>query len=260
MAVTDEAVWAVAKNAARHLVEANQHYSGKRFASAVASAVYAVEETGKLSFLVTGGESPKKKRHVAHTILFVAFARIIGNWNWTREWAGILRSGLAPDVVLTEQQQCTMAEHPEFAAIVEQLRAGNLSTLEERTQAFASAMVPKEERDGTTEKWKPLFEQGLQRVRLRATYVDITESGFNGPGTIDPDEANLLCCLALALLVLVVLVAVLAGPLKNYEAEIEHLLPDDLIGSAGLTRFVQAMQSARVAPSGATPPAAATSA
>src|ERR1035438_5816630 len=118
MAVTDEAVWAVAKNAARHLVEANQHYSGKRFASAVASAVYAVEETGKLSFLVTGGESPKKKRHVAHTILFVAFARIIGNWNWTREWAGILRSGLAPDVVLTEQQQCTMAEHPDRSSTI----------------------------------------------------------------------------------------------------------------------------------------------
>ncbi len=109
MAVTDEAVWAVAKNAARHLVEANQHYAAKRFASAVASAVYAVEETGKMSFLVTGGESPKGKRHAAHAMLFFALAKIIVNWNWTREWAVILRSGLAPGVVVSEQQQRTMA-------------------------------------------------------------------------------------------------------------------------------------------------------
>ena len=62
-------------------------------------------------------------------------------------------------------------------------------------------MVAKEQRDGTTKKWKPLFEQGLQQQRLRATYVDITESGFTSPETTDPDGASALCWLALAMLV-----------------------------------------------------------
>jgi hypothetical protein len=253
MAVTDEAVWAVAKNAARHLVEANQHYNAKRFASAVASAVLAIEEAGKMSHLISFGESPKSKRHVAHTILFVALVKILANWNWTREWAVILRDGLSPDAVLTEQQQRTVAEHPEYAAIVEQLRAGELSTVEERAQAFASAMVAKEERDGTTEKWKPLFEQGLQRLRLRATYVDITDSGFNSPETTDPDEASVLCWLAFAMLWLMVAMAVVAGSLKNYKVEIGQLLPDDLIGSADITRFILFLQNAGATSSGSVP-------
>ncbi len=260
MSVTDEALWAVAKNAARHLIEANQHYRGTRFASAVASAVYAIEETGKMSYLVTWGESPKSKRHAAHTMLFFALLKVVENWKSNWEWVQILRSGLAPDAVLTEQQQRTMAAHPEYAEIVEQLRAGKLSTLEERTQAFASAMVTKEERDGTTEKWKPLFEKGLQQQRLRATYVDITESGFNSPEATGPDEASMLCWLALAMLFLIFTMALVAGRLENYKAEIEKLWPDDLIGSADITRFLLAIQSASVASSGATAPAAAPSA
>ena len=79
MTVADEAVWAVAKNAARHLAEANQHYSAKRFASALASAVLAIEETGKISHLVSFGESPKSKRHAAHTMVFFALLKV---WVW----------------------------------------------------------------------------------------------------------------------------------------------------------------------------------
>jgi hypothetical protein len=259
MPVTDEALWAVAKNAARHLIEANQHYSGKRFASAVASAAYAIEESGKMSYLVTWGETPKSKRHAAHSMLFVALAKAITEWKWTWEWAQILRNGLAADAVLTEQQQRTMAEHPEFAEVVEQLRAGKLSTPEERIQALAQAMVTKEQRDGTAEKWKPLFEKGLQQQRLRATYVDITESGFSSPETIGPDEASTLCWLAFAMLWLILAMVLVGGRLQNHKAEIEHLLPEDLIGSADINRFLLALQSASVASSGATAPAAAPS-
>jgi hypothetical protein len=259
MEVTDEALWAVAKNAARHLVEANQHYSGKRFASAVACAVYAVEETGKMSFLVSGNESPKSKKHAAHAILFFALAKIISNWNWTWEWARLLRGEQTPDV-LSDAQQRTMAEHSEYAAIVEQLRAGKLSTLEERIQAFASAMGAKEARDGTTERWKPLFEQGLQKLRLRATYVDITESGFNNPETKGPDDAGPLCWAALALLWLILAMALVGGRLQNHKAEIAQLLPDGLIGAADVTRFVQALQRAGATSSGDASPAAATGA
>ncbi len=112
-------------------------------------------------------------------------------------------------------------------------------------------MMAKEGRDGTTEKWKPLFEQGLQRVRLRATYVDITASGFTSPEAIDPDEANILCSLALWLLTLILLMALHIGPLKNYKTEIAELLPGDLIGSAEINRFLLVIQSAPTASSGA---------
>jgi hypothetical protein len=112
---------------------------------------------------------------------------------------------LAPDAVLTEQQRHTMAEHPEYAEIVRRLRAGELSTLEERTQAFTQAMTAKGERDGTTEQWKPRFAKGLQDERLRATYVDITESGFSSPETIQSEQASALCWLAFAMMTLILL-------------------------------------------------------
>jgi hypothetical protein len=257
MPVTDEALWAVAKNAARHLIEANQHHGAKRFASAVPSAVYAIEETGKMAYLHTWGESPKSKRHATHTMLFFALLKAASSWKWTWEWARILRGGLTPDVVLTEQQLRTMAEHPEYAAIVEQLRAGKLSTLEERTQAFAAAMVAKEERDGTTAEWKPRFEKGLQNERLRATYVDITESGFSSPEAINADQASALCWLANAMLWLILVLALFGGRLKSYGGEIEHLLPDDLIGAADLARILEALQKAGAKSNGNTPATAA---
>jgi AbiV family abortive infection protein len=79
-AITDEALWAITKNAVRHLVEANQHHNGGRFASALASAVYSIEETGKLSFLTTHGKSPKAKRHATHTMLFWALMKMATDW------------------------------------------------------------------------------------------------------------------------------------------------------------------------------------
>jgi AbiV len=261
MAVTDEAVWAVAKNASRHLVEANQHYTGKRFASAVASAVYAIEETGKLSFLATGSESVTSKKHAAHTLSFFALLKVAANWNWTWEWAQILRNGLSPDAALTEQQQRTMAEHPEYAELVGRLQMGKLSTLEERTQAFAHAMVAKEERDGTAKQWKPMFEKGLQQDRLRATYVDISESGFSSPEATNPDRASSLCWLGFAMLCLILTITIYTRPsLLSYRAELEHMFPDDLIGTADFVRFVTAFQGSRATSSDVTPPPATASA
>jgi hypothetical protein len=90
--------------------------------------------------------------------------------------------------------------------------------------------------------------------------VDITESGFSSPETTDPDGASALCCLALAMLWLILVAALLKGRLQNHKAEIAQLLPDDLLGFAEINRIIQTLQSARVAPSDATPPAAATSA
>jgi hypothetical protein len=260
MAVTDEALWAVAKNSYRNLIEANQHYSAKRFASALASAVYAIEEAGKMTFLATHGVSPKANRHAAHTMLFFALVKAITNWKSTTEWARILREGLASDAVLSEQQQRTMVEHPEYAAIVEQLRAGKLSTLEERIKAFTAAIVAREERDGTTAQWKPRFEKGLQQERLLATYVDVTEFGFNNPELTDPDKASAMCWAAFVMLWLVLAMAFVDGRLNNYKAEVGEMWPDDLIGAADLARILQVLQDASAKSSGAAPPAPTASA
>lgn len=240
-------MWAVAKNAARHLVEANQHYNGQRFASAVASAIFAIEETGKLSILVTGGEPPKSnKRHTAHAIAFYTFSRLAEDWQWSMEWQSMLRNGWTPDITLTERQQRMMADHPEYAELVRRVQAGELSTVEERTQAFVIANLAKNERDGTNAKWAPIAEQGFNQRRIRATYVDVTESGFNSPETTDPNEASALCWLALGLLLLIVAVATGVGPLKGYEAEVTKLLPDEeLIGAADIARFIEAFTTAR---------------
>jgi HEPN superfamily AbiV-like protein len=248
--VSDEALWAVTQNAARHLAEANQHHGGGRFASAVASAVYAIEETGKLAWLVTHGESPKRNKHAAHSMLFVALAGAISNWNWTMDWARLVNNQVAPDAPLTEQQRRTVAEHPEFAEFVRRLRAGELSTTEERSQAFSSAFLAKQARDGSGEPFTTLLQKGLQQSRLRAVYVDVTETGVSTPEATDPDGASALCWLALGWLMLIVAFAAHSRPSlrERYRPEIEGLLPGDLIGAADITRLLQAWQSARAVP------------
>jgi hypothetical protein len=245
------ATLAVAKNAARHLIEANQHYRADRFASAVASAIFAIEETGKLSILVTGGKRPKSnQRHAAHAITFYAFARLVEDWQWSMEWQRLLRTGWTPKTTLTELQQRMIAEHPEYADLVRRLQADELLTVEQRMQAFVIANLAKNERDGTNARWAPVVEQGLNQRRIRATYVDVTESGFSSPETTDPNEADALCWLALWLLAIIVMMATVAGPLKGYETEVAKLLPDseELIGAVDFTRFVEALKSATQTP------------
>ena len=127
---TPAALMAIARNAARHLVEANQHYSGQRYPSALTSAIFAIEETGKLAIHSVGGEPPKSnQRHARHAILFYAMARMAEDLPSMLEWQPILRNGWTPETTLTERQQRALAEHPEYADILRRLQAGELSTL-----------------------------------------------------------------------------------------------------------------------------------
>jgi AbiV family abortive infection protein len=61
MAVSEGALKAVAANAVRHLIEADQHYKAGRYPSATVSAAISIEEIGKLGFLAATGSSPKKE-------------------------------------------------------------------------------------------------------------------------------------------------------------------------------------------------------
>jgi hypothetical protein len=165
-------------------------------------------------------------------------------WGWTWEWPKFVQNAFGADVTLSEQQQRIVAEHPEFAELVRRIQAGELKDLVERQQAFASALVAKDRRDGTEDRWKPLIEAGLQQFRLRATYVDVTESGVSSPEAIQLDEARAMCWLACALLTLLLAVLFLSGRLTTQKNELIRLFPDDLIGLKEISTFMQAFQSA----------------
>jgi hypothetical protein len=243
---TPAALVAVACNAARHLIEANEHYNEHRYASAVSSAIFAIEETGKLAIHSVGGEAPKSnKRHAAHALLFYALGRLSQDFQSMLEWQPILRNGWTRETTLTERQQRTLAEHPEFAKLVERMQAGELSTLAERTLEFVAALGVKADRDGTNAKWKPIVEQGLNQLRIQATYVDVTDTGFRTPYTITEGEAYALCWFGLGLLLLQLAMSVNVGPLKEYKAEIAKILPErGLVGQADIAQFVEAFTKA----------------
>jgi hypothetical protein len=231
-AVSDAALKAVSANAARHLLEADQHYKAKRYPSATASAVLSIEEAGKLNLLTIRGFAPKRKKHASHAMLFVALLKCIGSWRWTAEWVKILRAEApAADLDLTEQQRLDVAEHPELEEFVRRVQAGELADSAERLRAWAEAVTAKERRDGSFKIWERLFRDGLQNIRLYATYVDVSESGDlkRDPSAIDEGLAKFICTGAVAFLVLALLLAAQARKC----IELRHLLkdfPDDLSG------------------------------
>lgn len=230
--VSDAAIKAVSANAARHLLEADLHYKAQRFPSAAASAVLSIEEAGKLNFLTIQGRTPKRRRHASHAMLFVSLLKAFGSWRWVAEWTKILRGEAAPaELELTEQQQMDIAEHPELERFVHRIQTGELADSADRLRAWAEAASAKEQRDGTYKTWERLFTDGLQHIRLYATYVDVTESGEvkREPAAIDDDFARLLCTGAAAFLALAILLAAqgrtcieLRGLFRDF--------PDDLTG------------------------------
>jgi hypothetical protein len=87
------------------------------------------------------------------------------------------------------------------------LQAGELAESTERLNTWAAAVVAKEQCDGTFNLWEPIFTRGLQAIRLKATYVDVTPTGDvqTDPNTIDDDFAKYMCTGALAFLVMVLM-------------------------------------------------------
>ena len=239
-AISDAALKAVAANAFRHLLEADQHYKAARFPSAIASAVLSIEEAGKLSFLGTHGHAPKEKRHAAHTVLFLGLLKALGSWSWTAEWVKFYMSGANPaDVGLSAQQQHDVAAHPELAEFVRRLQAGELVDSTERLNVFAAATVEKEKRDGTHKPWESLFAKGLQSLRLKATYVDVTSAGEiqTDPSTLDDSDAKFWCTGAVAFVIL----ALMLAKYQRKSLKLENLftnVPDDLTGFEAVCKIL----------------------
>jgi hypothetical protein len=232
--ISDAALIAVAANAFRHVLEADQHYKATRFPSAIASAVLSIEEAGKLSFLGTHEHAPKERRHAAHAILFVGLLKALGSWSWTAEWVKFYMSGANPtDVRLSAQQQQDVAAHPELAEFVRRLQSGELADSTERLDVFAAATVEKEKREGKHQPWESLFAKGLQTLRLKATYVDVTQTGDvqTDPSALDESDAKFWCTGAVAFVIL----ALMLAKHQRKSLQLENLftnvnVPDDLTG------------------------------
>jgi AbiV family abortive infection protein len=230
--VSDAAFRAVGANAVRHLLEADQHYKAGRYPSATASAVLSIEESGKLAFLVSTGSMPKARgaaRHAMHAALFLAVARMFASDSaWVSDWRKMLHEG---ELELSVQQQQTMAAHPELAAFVRRVHAGELPESKARLEAWALAAVAKEQRDGTFKRWQPLIETGLQRLRLAGTYVEVGESGdvVSAPDLKDATLPEGLCAGAACVVVLALALASNVRETLDVR-ELMGSVPDDLTG------------------------------
>jgi len=122
-------------------------------------------------------------------MMLYAFGRLAEELPGMLEWQPILRNGWTLETTLSESQQRTLAEHPEYADIVRRMKAAELSTVEEPTQALVAASTVRAERDGTNAKLQPIVDQGLNQLRVQGTYVDLAEAGLRTPIVISENQA-----------------------------------------------------------------------
>ena len=248
MAVSDAALRAIAANAVRHLIEADRHYKCGRYPSATASAVLSIEEAGKMGFLVAHGSAPKQKRHAAHAMMFVALLAVFQTWGWAFEWRAILRGEEgASDLDLTDQQQKDVADHPEFADFVRRVQTGGFADLTERRAVWAAAVTAKQQREGALSRWEPFFTQGLQSIRLKATYVDVSAGGdsWTDPNTFDNDFAKFMCTGGVGFLIVMLMVAVYTR--KSLEVgDLLESVPDDVTGMDMLRKLFPSLSAQAV--------------
>lgn len=170
MTISDATLWAVAQNAIRHILEADEHCKKQRPPSALSAAVMAIEETGKLLFLKAPGRGDQN--HLMKQAPFVAMLFLACDMGRWVDWQQILKEGLDPTTSLSDEQQSDVATHPEFEDFVRRLKAGDLTKKRERVNAFALAAHARCERDGTYTRWHPIFRL-FHDLRMRATYVDV---------------------------------------------------------------------------------------
>lgn len=231
-------------NAVRHLLEADQHYKERRFPSATVSAVLSIEQAGKMVILVNQGSIPKKNPHAIHAILFVGLLKALNDLKWSSQWTNIVLGNVdVANLTLSAQQQQDAAAHQEIAEFLQRLQAGELTDSTERLTTWAEAVVAKEQREGAFKFWETLFTRGLQDIRLKATYVDITDSGDvqSDPNTFDDDNfAKSMCTGAVAFLLVTVLIAVYTR--KNLKVcDLLADVPLDLTGWDAVAKAVSSI-------------------
>lgn len=230
--ISDAAIRAISANAVRHLIEADQHFKAGRFPSATASAVLSIEEAGKVNYVTTHGSLPKTRRHAAHAMVFVALLKGLSSWDKTAAWTKVVIGGARPsDVEFSPQQKKDITDNAELADFVRRAEAGELKEPTERLNTWAAADAEREKRDGKFAFWDSLFKEGLQGIRLRATYVDIAQPGEvkTDPTSVDESAASFLCTGAVGYLALTLILANYSRNTLNLR-DVAAALPDDITG------------------------------
>jgi AbiV family abortive infection protein len=232
--VSDEALWAVAKNAIRHWDEADMHFRAQRFASAAASAVYSVEEGGKLQFLTATGEPLNdfvKRNHTMKALLLGGLVFVSAVLTYLVRWSPIMQKDWMPGSGLTAEQQKDVDADHEISAFAGRLNQGEFPDAGERSKVWMEAVVQVLMRKGIDKDIKTQAEN-FQKLRLLATYVDIDKgTGLaRGPDLVDEKGAQAVCNYA-ALQLLIMLISN-HKRLPGLEAYLEEALHSDRVGAA----------------------------
>jgi hypothetical protein len=236
--ISEAALCAIARNSIRHFLDSDEHFRKQRFASALASAVFSIEECGKLYFVALTGKG--NQTHKMKQIFFAAMLKFVVSQPWWSMWRTVVKNGLTADTVLSEGQLKDIADHPELAAVVEAARAGQFDDPEKRRAAFVQAAIHKEQRDGTTDRWLPVIDGLLNKLRMQATYVDVAENGeaVSDPSRFDAETTEFLCAGALGLLT--ISYGLMRSRLIGVEPEFKKMiLADDLTGQATVRKVMQ---------------------
>jgi hypothetical protein len=229
------ALIAIAKNAIRHLKDADEHFKRQQYASSLSAAVLSIEETGKLLFMGITGRLVKNT-HVWKQIPFVTFLKLMTGLQWAADWQKILKEGLPINAVLSPEQQKYLDAHPEYVDLLDKLRAGELPELQQRVAAFTEALRAQENRDGTANYWLPYFDGYFHKLRMQATYVDIADTGevTSDPARIEPVLAEAMFPGAL-LLLFISTALVLPAEHEN----LCRLIPDNITGTETVLEIIQ---------------------
>ena len=204
MVVSDSALRAVAANAARHLIEGEQHLRAGRYPSAVASAILSAEETGKIAVLLSG-DAPKKHKHAIHGFFVMSMLSWLEGHNARAAWAKLIDKS-TPVQSLSPEDLEVIRREPEHAELIRRVESGEFKDAEQQRAAWAKAAAAKITREysdalagraNVSESRTELFTKGLQRLRLKATYVDVNSSGdLSDPNSLTEDVAKGLCLVA----------------------------------------------------------------
>jgi AbiV len=231
--VSDEALWTVAKNAIRHWDEADMHFRAQRFASAAASAVYSVEEGGKLQFLTATGEPLNNFVERSHPMkaLFLGGLVFVSAWlKYHALWQSILKENCGPDFGLTAEQQEDVDANFEISAFADRLTRGELQDTAERLKVWQEAVLQTLTRKGAVQDVVNQAKN-FQKLRLLATYVDVDkETGrATGPDLIDEKAAQTACNYAALQLTLMLISN--HERLSGLETYLEDALHSDRVGA-----------------------------
>lgn len=226
---TTEAIQAIARNSIRLITDADILARAQRGQNAMSSAIIAIEEADKLWHVATGKTAPPA--HAKKQMLFGLLSYIALSWRRMVPWAKILRDGLEPGAILSEDQKKALV-HPEFVDFVRRVQAGELADGERRWLVLFMAHMAALQRDGTVDAFTIFTAGNLNKMPKEATYVDVENGAvISDPATVDTGLLPILILFSAWFLMGMLIICVSQKALQREEAiALLKLLPDELTG------------------------------